>query len=27
MALMPIGLALCAAVCMGAMIMLKKKEV
>ena len=27
LSLMPIGLLLCAAVCMGAMIVLKKKEV
>lgn len=27
MALMPIGLALCAAICMGALFVLKKKEV
>ena len=27
LALMPIGLALCAAVCMGALFVLKKKEV
>ena len=27
MALMPLGLALCAAICMGALFVLKKKEV